>query len=122
MDYTVPALGSMRPAFVISFLFERFEVAPPAEGSTVEQELAAAGAHIAGRRTAEGRYTVEDTAVAVRQRQVADNSLGPVEHILAAHNPAEKDSIAVDTLAPADILDMAFAQAPGFRPRTARGN
>jgi hypothetical protein len=117
----------MRPAFVISFPFERFEVAPPAEGSTVEQELAAAeahiaGHHIAGHHTAEELHTVADkrTAVAVRQRRVADSSLDPAE--LAAHNPAEKDSIAVDTLAPADSLDTASAQASGFRQHTAREN
>ncbi len=102
-------------------------MAPPAEGGTVEQGLAAAEAHIAAHRTAEEQRTAVETSTAVEQqrqvaRRVADNSLGPVAHILAEHNPAEEDSTVADIQALADILDTAFGRASDFQRRTVQEN
>ncbi len=108
-------------------------MAPPAEGGTVEQGLAAAEAHIAAHRTAEEHHIAEvqrtavETSTAVEQqrqvaRRVADNSLGPVAHILAEHNPAEEDSTVADIQALADILDTAFGRASDFQRRTVQEN
>jgi hypothetical protein len=114
----------------------------PAVGERTAEQGPVAEARIAARRTAEARHIVEDqrivedqhtaearhiveerhTAVAPRLLRVADNSLDPAEHIPAAENPAERDSIAVDTLAPVDSLGTASAQASGFQGRMRREN